>query len=63
MKKDILLGRMCKGLRVSMAKIKVMASGTDEGPMLTSGRYPCGVCRKGVWCELGILYFLQPIGA
>ena len=38
----------CKGLRVNMAKTKVMASGTDEGPTFTSGRYPCGVCRKGV---------------
>ena len=41
-------GMECKGLRVNMAKTKVMASGTDEGPTFTSGRYPCGVCRKGV---------------
>ena len=49
LKKDILLGRMAwSGLRVNMAKTKVMASGTDETPTFPSGRYPFGVCRKGV---------------
>ena len=29
-------------------KSKVMASGIGEGLVFTSGKYPCGVCRKGV---------------
>ena len=41
-------GMEIKGLRVNMAKTKVMASGIGEGPVFTSGKYPCGVCRKGV---------------
>ena len=41
-------GMECKCLIVNMAKAIVMASGTDERPTFISGRYPCGVCRKGV---------------
>ena len=41
-------GMESKGLRVNMAKTKVMTSGTDQGPTFKSGRYPCGVCGKGV---------------
>ena len=32
-----------KGLRVSIGKTKIMKSGTNEGPFLASGKYPCGV--------------------
>ena len=35
-----------KGLRVNTKKTKVMICGYDEGPVLKSGKWPCGVCRK-----------------
>ena len=37
-----------KGLRVNMGKTKIMASGTNLNTLKDSGKYPCGVCRKGV---------------
>ena len=45
-------GMECKGFRVNMAKTKVMASGTEQGPTFTLGRYPCAVCRKGISVNL-----------
>jgi hypothetical protein len=36
-----------KGLRVNMAKTKVMISGTDLSLLRESGKYPCAVCLKG----------------
>ena len=37
-----------KGLRVNMGKTKCMASGHNLDVLKDSGRFPCGVCRKGV---------------
>ena len=37
-----------KGLRVNMEKTKIMASGIILHTLKDSGKYPCGVCRKGV---------------
>ncbi len=37
-----------KGLRVNMGKTKVMVSRIRHGQAENSGKYPCGVCRKGV---------------
>lgn len=37
-----------KGLRVNLAKSKVMISDVNQGPTHTSVKYPCGVCFKGV---------------
>ena len=37
-----------KGLRVNMGKTKVLCSGKDLNVLVNSGKWPCGVCRKGV---------------
>ena len=37
-----------KGLKVNIAKTKVMVSGNGIIPPSTSGKWPCSVCRKGV---------------
>ena len=37
-----------KGLRVNMMKTKVLCSGKDLNVLVDSGKWPCGVCRKGV---------------
>jgi len=37
-----------KGLRVNLGKTKVMTSCNGGGEVVASGKYPCGVCRKGV---------------
>ena len=37
-----------KGLRVNMEKTKVMRCQTQSVQVEASGRYPCGVCKKGV---------------
>ena len=37
-----------KGLKVNIEKTKVMKSGTNESPVFASGKYLCGVCRKGI---------------
>ena len=37
-----------KGLRVNMAKTKVMRCRDGAGQVVKSGKYPCGVCNKGV---------------
>ena len=37
-----------KGLRVNLGKTKVMISGVNRGAALPEGKYPCGVCHKGV---------------
>ena len=36
------------GLRVNLGKTKIMVSGCDVGKIREQGKYPCGVCRKGV---------------
>ena len=37
-----------KGLKVNIGKTKIMKYGTNRGPVFASGKYPCGVCKKGV---------------
>ena len=37
-----------KGLRVNMGKTKIMISGPELNTLKDSGKFPCGVCRKGV---------------
>ena len=37
-----------KGLRVNTGKTKVMVSNKTIGTQNKSGKWPCGVCRKGV---------------
>ena len=37
-----------KGLRVNMNKTKVMRCRDGSGQVAKSGKYPCGVCNKGV---------------
>ena len=37
-----------KGLRVNMAKTKVLKCHAESGSCVSSGKWPCGVCRKGV---------------
>src|SRR6202142_2000823 len=36
------------GLRVNFGKTKIMRCGIDSGQVKSSGKYPWGVCRKGV---------------
>jgi hypothetical protein len=45
-----------KGLRVNVAKTKVMKCAVQSGQVEKSGRWPCAICWKGVgansiWCE------------
>ena len=42
------LGLEEKGMRVNMGKTKVMGSRMDAGRETKSGKYPCGVCNRGV---------------
>jgi Reverse transcriptase (RNA-dependent DNA polymerase) len=37
-----------KGLRVNIGKTKVMKCCVNSTPLSDSGKWPCGVCRKGV---------------
>ena len=37
-----------KGLRVNMAKTKLMVSGSNLDMLRKSGKYPCCVCQAGV---------------
>ena len=37
-----------KGLRVNVGKTKVMISSSNAGSVNKTGKYPCGVCHKGV---------------
>ena len=41
-------GMELKGLRVNTSKTKVMCCKVRSGQMENSGKWPCGVCRKGV---------------
>ena len=36
------------GLKVNIEKIKIIKSETNKGPVFTSSKYLCGVCKKGV---------------
>ena len=37
-----------KGLKVNMGKTKVMNCRVRHGQAENSGKFPCGVCKKGV---------------
>ena len=37
-----------KGLRVNLGKTKVMRCQIQTEPVVSSGKWPCGVCKKGV---------------
>ena len=37
-----------KGLRVNVNKTKVLCSGRDLDVLVDTGKWPCGVCRRGV---------------
>ena len=41
-------GMETKGLRVNMAKTKVLKCQSDSCSGVSSGKWPCGVCKKGV---------------
>ena len=41
-------GLEAKGLRVNVGKTKVMKCGSGLQKVVDSGKYPCGVCGKGV---------------
>ena len=41
-------GMETKGLRVNMAKTKVLKFQTESGSSVSSGKWTCGVCKKGV---------------
>jgi hypothetical protein len=41
-------GLESKGLKVNVAKTKVMRCAVDGGKEVDSGKWPCGVCHKGV---------------
>ena len=42
------IGMESKGLRVNMAKTKIMKCQPKAGLREETGKYPCGVCKKGV---------------
>ncbi|XP_060770545.1 uncharacterized protein LOC132881740 [Neoarius graeffei] len=44
-------GLELRGLRVNMAKMKVIISSPNLNSLRDSGKHPCGVCRKGVGCN------------
>ena len=39
---------MQMGLKVNVSKTKALVSGGTCNEIVTSGKYPCGVCGKGV---------------
>ena len=41
-------GLESRGLRVNLAKTKVLVSRKADKPLVPSGRWPCAVCRSGV---------------
>jgi len=41
-------GMEAKGLKVNVAKTKIMVGGEGKGDIEESGKWPCGVCGKGV---------------
>ena len=41
-------GMELKGISVNMDKTKVMCCNVESGQMENSGKWPCGVCQKGV---------------
>jgi hypothetical protein len=41
-------GMESMGLRVNMAKTKVLKCRAESGSCISSGKWPCGVCKKGV---------------
>jgi len=46
---EVLIARLKgKGLRVNIGKIKIMICKAGAGQVENSGKFPCGICRKGV---------------
>jgi hypothetical protein len=41
-------GMEAKGLKMNVGKTKIMIGGENTGDVEESGKWPCGVCRKGV---------------
>ena len=37
-----------RGLKVNFEKTKMMVTGGEVGDVVRVGRYPCGVCGRGV---------------
>ena len=37
-----------RGLKVNLEKTKMMVTGGEVGDVVRVGRYPCGVCGRGV---------------
>ena len=48
-------GMEAKGLRVNKDKTKILISGPKLNTQKDSGKFPCGVCRKGV-CSNSVFY-------
>ena len=42
------MARLKKGLRVNMGKTKIMNCIVGVDQVENSGKYPCGICRKGM---------------
>ena len=45
-----------KGLRVNVGKTKVMRCRNKIGQAENSGKFPCGICKKGVGTQLIVLF-------
>ena len=52
-----------KGLRVNVGKTKVMKCGVGLKKTVDTGKYPCGVCGKGVKIQLHTVYGMHKVGA
>ena len=50
-------GMETKGLRVNMVKTNIFKCKTDLGSGVSSGKWPCGVCKKG----MGSNYFTSEL--
>ena len=50
-----------KGLRVNMGKTKVMKCKVRQGQADNSGKFPCGICRKGVARNSIMLYKMEEV--
>ena len=51
-----------KGMRVNVGKTKVMKCGVGLQKVVDSRKYPCGVCGKGVDCQLYKVYLMHEMG-
>ena len=48
-----------KGPRVNMGKTKVIRCRVGAGEVVKSGKFPCGVCRKGVGANSIIIIIIS----